>query len=62
MITSLSYILSNLVQEEGYMRAVYPFLKDEYFLDYEERLIFQLIKEYVDEYNKNPSKNNPYTR
>ena len=50
-------ILSNLVQEEGYMRAVYPFLKDEYFLDYEERLIFQLIKEYVDEYNKNPSKN-----
>ena len=50
-------ILSSLVNEEGYLRRAYPFLKEEYFLDYTEKVIFQLIRDYVDEYNKNPTKN-----
>ena len=52
-----SAILSNLIHEEGYLRRAYPFLKEEYFLDFSEKTIFQLIQKYVDEYNQNPTNN-----
>ena len=52
-----SAILSNLIHEEGYLRRAYPFLKEEYFLDFSEKTVFQLIQKYVDEYNQNPTNN-----
>jgi hypothetical protein len=49
-------ILAHLVHNEEYGRKVIPFLKDEYFKDYEDKLVFKLITEYVDKYNSFPSK------
>ena len=51
-----SAILSNLIQDEEYLRKTFPFLESVYFQDYNERLLFNLIKEYIDEYKTNPSK------
>jgi len=49
-------IFKNLVFNEEYGRKVIPFLKSEYFSDQKDRLIFQLIDEYVKKYNNFPSK------
>jgi replicative DNA helicase len=49
-------ILNHLVFDEEYGRKVIPFLKDEYFSDYNDRVIFKLINEYVAKYNSFPTK------
>lgn len=49
-------IFSNLIFNEDYARKVIPFLRDEYFSDHSERIIFQLIDDYVKKYNSFPSK------
>lgn len=49
-------ILSNLVTNEGYMRKVIPFLNREYFSEASDVAIFEIIQDYVDKYNVNPSK------
>ena len=49
-------IFSNLVTNEEYGRKVIPFLKEEYFSEYENKIIFNLIAEYVKKYNSFPSK------
>lgn len=49
-------ILNNLVLNEDYVRKAVPFLKAEYFTDRNERIVFDLIKNYIDEYNKTPTK------
>lgn len=49
-------ILANLTFNEEYTRKVIPFLKNDYFDDYNERLVFQEIKNYIDEYNGLPTK------
>jgi len=49
-------ILAHLVFDEEYGRKVIPFLKDEYFSDYNDKLVFKLITEYVNKYNTFPSK------
>ena len=38
------------------MRKVYPFLKEEYFLDSNEKILFQEISKFIDNYNNTPSK------
>lgn len=48
-------ILSNLIFNDKYNRKVIPFLKNEYFQDYSERVVFELIDEYVKKYNSFPS-------
>ena len=48
-------ILSNLVFNEEYARKTLPFLKSDYFTDYSERVVFNLVDEYVKKYNKLPS-------
>lgn len=48
-------ILSNLLSDDVYLRKVVPFLRDEYFIDWTERKVFQHIKTFVDEYNASPS-------
>ena len=49
-------IFSNLVHDEEYARKVIPFLKEEYFSDYNDRVIYRLIDGYVAKYGKFPSK------
>lgn len=50
-----SIILSNLLFNEKFGRKVIPFLKKEYFTDYNERIIFEIVDEYVAKYNNFPS-------
>ena len=49
-------IFNNLLYNEDYARKVIPFLKEEYFSGYEDKVIFGLIDEYVKKYNNFPSK------
>lgn len=48
-------ILSNLLYNNDYNRKVIPFLKTEYFQDYSERVVFDLIDDYVKKYNDFPT-------
>jgi hypothetical protein len=48
-------ILSNLICNDKYNRKVIPFLQSDYFQDYSERVVFDLIDEYVKKYNSFPS-------
>lgn len=48
-------ILKNLVTNEEYSRKVLPFLKDEYFFDNSDLVIFQEIKKFTLQYNTIPS-------
>ena len=48
-------IFNNLVNNEDYARKVIPFLKDEYFSDQTQKVVFQLINEYVKNYNAFPT-------
>jgi replicative DNA helicase len=48
-------ILSNLLFNDEYGRKVIPFLKSEYFQDYSERVVFDLVDDYVKKYNDFPS-------
>ncbi len=49
-------ILNNLVYNEEYVRKSLPFLKSEYFTDKNERIVFELIRTYIDQYNRAPNK------
>lgn len=49
-------ILNNLLYNEGYMRRVLPYLKDYYFTDRSECVLFKIIKEFFSSYNSIPSK------
>lgn len=49
-------ILQNLVNREDFGRKSIPFLKPEYFLDRNDRVVYDLIDEYVKKYNRFPSK------
>jgi replicative DNA helicase len=46
-------ILKNLIYNEEYVRKVLPFIKAEYFTDNTEKIVFQEISTFVNEY-KNP--------
>jgi replicative DNA helicase len=45
----------NLSKNEPYMRKVLPFLKDEYFIQEEDRVLFGEIKKFIVKYNTVPS-------
>ena len=49
-------ILSHLIDDEDYTRKAIPFLKSEYFSDFGERMIYELIDAYIKKYNTIPSK------
>ena len=55
-MTSEIVILSNLVQNEEYMRKVIPFISEEYFSDRVERKILKVICDFIGKYNKLPTK------
>ena len=49
-------VLRNLIHNEEYLRKVLPFIKNEYFEDSEQRLVFEEIHKFVGEYNNIPTK------
>lgn len=49
-------ILTNLIENEDFTRKVLPYIKEEYFRNKHEKLIFKLINSYVASYNTLPSK------
>ena len=49
-------ILSNLVYNEAYARAVIPFLQPEYFQSFAQKTIFETIAKHYVKYNTSPSK------
>ena len=49
-------ILENLVKDEQYVRKVIPFLKDSYFMNFEDSKIFTIIQNFVEKYNNPPTK------
>lgn len=51
-----STILSGLVYNEEYARKVTPFLKDEYFDNNSQKIVFKEILNYIEKYNGLPTK------
>jgi replicative DNA helicase len=49
-------ILRNLIHNEEYLRKVLPFIKEEYFEDLEQKIVFEEISKFVLEYNNLPTK------
>ncbi len=48
--------LKNLIHNEVYTRKVLPFIRPEYFEDRNERIVFSQILKFVEQYNKQPTK------
>mgnify|MGYP003339177897 CR=1 FL=1 len=48
-------ILKTLICNEDYLRKVLPFLKTDYFTDSAERVIFEEISLFTEQYNSSPS-------
>lgn len=49
-------ILSYLIYNEVFARKVLPFLKDEYFQNQPDKVVYKLISDYVQKYNNTPTK------
>lgn len=49
-------ILQNLLYDESYMRKVIPYLKDQYFAQADQKIVFRLMEFFIKRYNKCPSK------
>lgn len=49
-------LLSNLVSHEDFTRKVIPHIREEYFKEYSEKKVFDLIDNFLTKYNKIPSK------
>ena len=48
-------ILKNLIKNESYTRKVLPFLKDEYFPNMEDRLLFKEVAGFILKFNQQPT-------
>lgn len=48
-------ILKNLIVKESYTRKVLPFLRDEYFTNLEDRILFKEVSNFITKYNKQPT-------
>jgi replicative DNA helicase len=48
-------ILKNLIHNDDYLRKVLPFLKEDYFSDRTEKVIFKEVTDFVNEYNNPPT-------
>ena len=49
-------ILRNLLHNEEYVRKVIPFIKSDYFEDYNQKVVFEEIIKFVEEYNQPATK------
>lgn len=52
----VTLVLQNLYSNEEFSRAAMPHIKEEYFLDNDEKIIFNTIHGYVEKYNQLPSR------
>lgn len=50
-------VIKNLIKNEEYARKVLPFLKEEYFRQEEDKLLYKLISEFIVKYNTLPTEN-----
>lgn len=48
-------VLKNLLHNEEYMRRVIPFLKEEYFAASDDKIVYKLIRSFVEKYNASPT-------
>lgn len=55
MKTIETLILCNLLHNQDYMRKVIPFVRDDYFLGFGEKYVFNQIREFTEKYNDLPS-------
>ena len=51
-----STILKNLLSDETYMRKVIPYVKSEYFTQYSDKVLFDIINDFVVSYGQSPTK------
>lgn len=51
-----NYIISTLVQDDEFARKTLPFLKKDYFADEGQKVVFDLVRQFVEKYNKVPNK------
>ena len=49
-------VLRNLLHNEEYVRKVIPFIKADYFEDYNQKVVFEEIIKFVEEYNQPATK------
>ena len=49
-------ILRNLIYDEEFYRKVVPFIKSDYFIELQERVIFEEIQDFSTKYDKVPTK------
>jgi len=49
-------VLRNLLHNEEYLRKVIPFIKKEYFENLNQKIVFEEINSFVEEYNELPTK------
>ena len=49
-------ILRNLLHNEEYIRKVIPFIKADYFEDITQKIVFEEISSFVEQYNKPATK------
>ena len=49
-------ILRNLIFNEEYLRKVVPFIKSDYYEDHSQKILFEEILKFVQEYNQPPTK------
>ena len=49
-------ILRNLIHNEEYVRKVIPFIKADYFEDYNQKVVYEEISKFVDAYNQPATK------
>ena len=55
-------ILKNLLHNEEYLRKVVPFIKADYFEDLTQKIVFEEVCSFIEQYNKPATKRNTYNR
>jgi len=48
-------VLKNLLHNEEYLRKTIPFIKSEYFQDHNQKIVFEEIVDFVNQYNETPT-------
>lgn len=56
ILNNETMILSGLIRDDEYFRKVSPFLKQEYFTDESNKLLYKVISKYIDKYKDKPNK------
>ena len=49
-------ILKNLLHNEEYLRKVVPFIKADYFEDLTQKIVFEEVSSFIEQYNKPATK------